>query len=97
MHLAGEQQRIERYPEIVDDNVVDDLDDARRLIDLDLGEMRAVRVGTVDLGEGRARIELRGINARTLGKIGKADRTVGAGDPDPAIPISVPAGFQRPA
>ena len=81
MDLAGEQQRIERHAEIVDDDVVDDLDDAGGGIDLDFGEMRAVRVGAVGLREGRARVQLRRIDARALGEIGKADRAVGAGDP----------------
>ena len=49
MDLAGEQQRIERHAEIVDDDVVDDLDDAGRRIDLDFGEMGAVRIGAVGL------------------------------------------------
>ena len=82
MNLAGEQQRIERHAEIVDDDVIDDLDDAGRGIDLDFGQMRAVRIGAVGLGEGRARIQLRRIGAGPLGEIGKADRAVGAGDAD---------------
>ena len=57
MDLAGQQQRIERHAEIVDDDVVDDLDDAGRRIDLDFGQMRAVRIGAVGLGEGRAGIQ----------------------------------------
>ena len=97
MDLAREQQRIERHAEIVDDDVVDDLDDAGGRIDLDFGEMGAVRIGAVGLGEGRARIQLRRIDARTFGQIGEADRAVGAGDPDPAVAdLEVAgAGFQR--
>ena len=97
MDLAGEQQRIERHPEIVDDDVVDDLDDAGGRIDLDFGQMGAVRIGAVGLVEGRARIQLRRIDARTFGQIGKAHRAVGAGDPDPAVAdLQIAgAGFQR--
>ena len=85
MDLACEQQRVERRAEIVDDDVVDDFDDAGRRIDLDFGEMGAVRVGAVGLGEGRGSLQLRGIGAGALGEIGKADRAVCAGDPDPAV------------
>ena len=59
MDLARKQQRIERHAEIVDDDIVDDLDDAGRGIDLDLGDMRAVRIGAVGAVEGRAALELR--------------------------------------
>jgi hypothetical protein len=97
MNLAGEQQRIQRHPEIVDDDVVDDLDDAGGGIDLDFGEMGAVRVGAVGAGEGRACVQLRGIDARPLGEIGKGDRAVGAGDPhDTVADLEIAgAGFQR--
>ena len=97
MHLAGEQQRIERHAEIVDDHVVDDLDDAGRRIDLDFGQMRAVRIGAVGLREGRAGIQLRRIDARAFGEIGEADGAVGAGDPHDAVAdLEVAdAGFQR--
>jgi hypothetical protein len=78
MHLAGEQQRIERHAEIVDDDIVDDLDDAGRRINLHLGEVRTVRVGAVGLREGRARVQFRRIDARTLRQIGKADRALPA-------------------
>ena len=71
MHLAGEQQRIERHAEIVDDDVVDDLDDAGGGIDLDLREMGAVRIGAVGAGEGRARVELRRIDAGRLARSAK--------------------------
>ena len=44
MHLAREQQRIERGAEIVDHDVVDDRGCAGLGIDLDFGDMRAVRI-----------------------------------------------------
>jgi hypothetical protein len=74
MDLTCEQQRVERRAEIVDDDVVDDFDDAGRRIDLDFGEMGAVRVGAVGLGEGRGSLQLRGIGAGAPGEIGKTDQ-----------------------
>jgi len=40
MNLAGEQQRIQRHPEIVDDDVVDDLMMPVAGSDFDLGKVR---------------------------------------------------------
>ena len=48
----GEQDRVHRRAEIVDDDVVDDLGDAGLGIDLDLGDVGAVRVGRLGLLEG---------------------------------------------
>ena len=45
MHLAGEQQRIERDAEVVDHDIADDRGHAGVGIDLDLGDVRAVRIG----------------------------------------------------
>ena len=64
----AKQQRIERLAEIVDDHVVDDLDDAGRRIDLDFRDMRAVRIGAVGAGKGRAAVQLRRIGARRLAR-----------------------------
>ncbi len=58
VYLAGEQQRIEGHPEIIDDDVVDDSDDAGGRIDFDLGDMRAVRKRPVGTGESCAGIQL---------------------------------------
>ena len=44
MHLAGEQQRIERGAEIIDHDVVQDRRRAGVRIDLDLGDVRAIRI-----------------------------------------------------
>ena len=97
MNLAGEQQRIERHAEIVDDDVIDDPDDAGGRIDLDFGQMRAVGIGAVGAGEGRAGVQLRRIDAGRFGQIGKADRAIGAGDPHDAVAdLEIAgAGFQR--
>ena len=58
MNLAGEQQRIQRHPEIVDDHILDDHDDAGGGVDLDLADMGAVRIGAIGAGEGRAGVQL---------------------------------------
>ena len=71
MHLAGEQQRIERDAEIVDDDVIHDLDDAGGGIDLDFRQMGAVRVGAIGAREGRAGVELGGIDAGRLARSAK--------------------------
>src|SRR5665213_4325089 len=97
MDLAGEQQRIERHPEIVDDDVVRDSDETGSRIDLDLGDVGTVRKGAVGAGECRARAQLRRIGARPPGQIGKTDRAIGAGDPHGAVAdLQIAnAGFQR--
>src|SRR5437868_4987132 len=84
-------------PEDLDDDVIDDLDDAGRRIDFNFRQMGAVRIGAVGAGERRAGVQFRGIDARTLCQLGEADRAVGAGDPDHAIAdLEVgSAGFQR--
>src|SRR4051794_13773064 len=71
MDLAGEQQWIQRHPEIVDDDVVDDLDEAGGGIDLDLGEMGAVRVGAVGAGEGRTAVSFDGSTSGRLARSAK--------------------------
>ena len=51
MHLAGQQQRIERRAEVVDHHVIDDAGRTGLWIDLDLGEMGAVGIGRFRRGE----------------------------------------------
>ena len=51
MDLAVKQDRIHRRAEIVDDDVVGDGGDAGLGVDLDLGDMGAVRVGRLGLLE----------------------------------------------
>src|SRR5579871_4428850 len=63
MHLACEQQRIERDAEIVDDDVVDHPDDTGCRIDLDFGNVRAVRIGAVGAVERRSAVQLGGVAA----------------------------------
>ena len=72
MHLAGEHQRIERDAEIVDDDVIDDLGRAGRLVDLDFGDMRAVRIGRRLRREGVGRCQLFIGRFRTLREIGES-------------------------
>src|SRR5581483_12192690 len=83
--------------EIVDDHIVDDFGDAGRRTDLDLGDMRAVRIGAVGAVERGAAVELRGVAAGAPGEISEADRAVGAGDADAAVAdLEVAgAGLQR--
>ncbi len=97
MDLAGQQQRIQRHPEIVDDDILDDFDDAGGGIDLHLGEVGAVGIGAVGAGKGRGGLQLRRIDARPLRQIGEAYGAVGAGNPHDAIAdLEVAdAGFQR--
>ena len=66
-------------------------------MDLDLGKVGTVRIGTVGLREGRTRIQFRRIHSRTLRQIGEADRAIGAGDSHEAIAdLEVAgAGLQR--
>ena len=59
MHLAFEQQRIDHVPEVVDDRVAQDCGDAAVRIDLDLGDVAAVREGS-----GRRVLHLRVIESR---------------------------------
>ena len=83
--LAGEQQRVQRHAEVIDDDVVDDFRRARRGIDLDLGDVGAIRIGRLlghELVVGR---ELVLRNVRTLREIGKGDDAVGAGDAHSAV------------
>ena len=79
MHLAGEQQRIERGAEIVDDDVADDLGRAGVRIDLDLGDMGAVRIGRRLGAEFLRRATASPASPRMRGEIGKRDDAVGAG------------------
>ena len=73
MDLAGEQDRVHRHAEIVDDRVVDDLGCAGLRIDLDLADMGAVRIGRLVLDELAEAFEVAGLLGR-LGDRRKADR-----------------------
>ena len=85
MHLAGEQQRIERRAEVVDHHVVQDARRAGLRIDLDLGEMGAVGIGRLLRREGVLGRKRAAARRRTAGELGERDHAIGAGHAHRAV------------
>ena len=62
MDLAFDQQRIDHVADVVDRVIAHELDRAGRLVDLDLDDMAAVRIGALAAVEG-AGLEQAGLHA----------------------------------
>ena len=79
VHLAGEQQRIERHAKVVDHDVIGEPAAASLGVDLDLGQMRTVGIGRGLRHKGVLDRKFFGC-ARAAGELGERDRAIGAGD-----------------
>src|SRR5262249_35315549 len=91
MQLTGDDHRIDDGAEIIDAAIAHDFDHPGLGIDLDLGDMTAVREGRgdllggmIDVERGRHDVRLLAF-AQALGKLHDADRAIGAGVREAAV------------